>query len=283
MHISILRGLTKTELKTRPFVHLVHDQVYSEDIYAKLAGSFPSARRFIGNLKDFASNQAIRIPAGEIIGNPEFDPLWREFFAYHTSRDFWLEVIGVLGDGIRAVHPDLEKVIGKKLEDFVVTRRGSGEPGDVMLDALFVVNTPVQKKSSVRPAHVDSENELFAGLFYMRAADDNTPGGDLALYRFKGSPQFGAHYAELSDLIEENKIVYGANRFVIFVNSEASVHGVTPRPPTDKYRRYINIIGTTERDIFSLPKLPLHRRLWSRLKRRLVNKPQGVMAKKSGY
>ncbi len=252
-------------------------------MYARLAAVFPPPQRFVGGLTDIASNQAIRIPAVDIIGNPEFDPLWQEFFAYHTSRDFWLEVVEVMGDGIRAAHPNLEKIFGKKLEEFVVTRRGSGEAGDIMLDALFVVNTPVTKESSVRPAHVDSEDEIFAGLLYMRADDDKTPGGDLSLYHFKGRPQFGKHYAELSDVVEDKVVGYGANRFVAFVNSAASIHGVTPRRPTGNYRRYINIIGTVGRDVFELPKLPLHRRLKFWVNRLLKKKPRGMMAKKSDY
>jgi len=283
LDISVLHGLTAKNLETRPFAHLVRDRVYADAVYAKLAAAFPPPKRFVSGLTDIASNQAIRIPAVDIIDNEEFDPLWREFFAYHTSKAFWLEVLAVMGDGIRAAHPNLETMFGKKLEDFTVTRRGSGIAGDIMLDALFVVNTPVTKESSVRPAHVDSENEIFAGLLYMRSDDDKTPGGDLSLYHFKGRPRFGGHYAELSDVIEDKKVSYAANRFAAFVNSEASVHGVTPRPPTDKYRRYINIIGTTDPDVFDLPKLPFHRKLKFWLERRLKKKPRGMMAKKSDY
>ncbi|HUR43329.1 MAG TPA: hypothetical protein VMZ01_04430 [Aestuariivirga sp.] len=283
MDISVLHGLTASNLETRPFAHLVRDRVYADDLYAKLATAFPPPQRFVGGLTDIVSNQAIRIPAVDIIDNPEFDPLWRRFFAYHTSKEFWLEVLEVMGDGIRAAHPNLEKTFGKKLEDFIVSRRGSGIPGDIMLDALFVVNTPVTKASSVRPAHVDSENEIYAGLLYMRSDDDKTPGGDLSLYHFKGQPRFGGHYAELTDVVEDKTVSYAANRLAAFVNSAASVHGVTPRPPTDKYRRYINIIGTTDPDVFDLPKLPLHRKLRFWLKRRLKKKPRGMMAKKSDY
>lgn len=282
MNISVLHGLTANNLETRPFAHIVRERVFADDLYARLADSFPPPKRFVGDSADIASNQAIRIPAVDIIDNPEFDALWREFFAYHTSRDFWLELIEVAGEGIRAAHPNLEKMFGRKLEDLTVVRRGSGATGDIMLDALFVVNTPVTKESSVRPAHVDSEDEIFAGLLYMRSDDDKTPGGDLSLYHFKGRPQFGKHYVELSDVVEDKVVGYGANRFVAFVNSAASLHGVTPRPPTEKYRRYINIIATASRDVFELPKLPLHRRLKFWLKRRLKNKPRGMMAKKSG-
>lgn len=262
-----------------PFAHLVREGVYSGEMYAKLAAAFPTPDRFVTGSNN-NSNQAIRIAAVDVIGNPEFDPLWQEFFRYHTSRQFWLELVALMGDEIRITHPNLESMFGKKLEDFVVTVRGSKQSGDVTLDTLFVVNTPVRKESSVRPPHVDSENEIFAGLFYMRSDDDTTGGGDLSLYHFKSPPRFGAHYAEMSDLVEDKKISYAPNRLVTFVNSEHSVHGVTPRPPTDAYRRYINMIAVARQNVFELPRLPLPRRFSFWVKRRLSNKPRGALAKK---
>ena len=282
MSISVLSGLTSKDLGTWPFAHVVRDNTFPDDVYNRLAASFPTPQRFVGGLTNIANNQAIRIPAIDIIDNPEFDLLWREFFAFHTSRDFWLDVIAVMGDGIRAAHPNLETKFGKKLEDFKVVRRGTGEKGDIMLDALFVVNTPVTKESSVRQAHVDSEDEIFAGLLYMKSDDDKTPGGDLSFYHFKGCPQFGGHYAELSDVIEDKVVRYGANRFAAFVNSEASIHGVSPRPPTDKYRRYVNIIGKTGQNVFELPTMSVYRQFKFWLHRR-KNKASGMMAKKSNY
>jgi hypothetical protein len=282
LDISVLHGLTGKSLETNPYAHIVRDHVYPDEMYRKLASAFPPPQRFVGGLSEIASNQAIRIPAIEIIDNPEFDPLWREFFAYHTSKDFWLDIVKIMGGGIRETHPHIEKMFGKKLEDFTVARRGSGTKADIELDALFVVNTPVTRESSVRPAHVDSEDEIFAGLLYMRSDDDKTPGGDLSLYHFKGRPQFGGHYAELNDVLEDKVVPYGANLFAAFVNSQASIHGVTPRPPTNKYRRYINIIAKTENGIFKLPKMSLYRQFRFWLNRR-KNKARGMMAKKSTY
>ena len=91
LSISVLSGLTSKDLGTWPFAHVVRDNAVPDDVYNKLAASFPTPQRFVGGLTNIANNQAIRIPAIDIIDNPEFDLLWREFFAFHTSRDFWLD------------------------------------------------------------------------------------------------------------------------------------------------------------------------------------------------
>ncbi|MGE0213078.1 MAG: hypothetical protein AB7S41_15410 [Parvibaculaceae bacterium] len=264
-------------MERAPFAHLVSDPVFDSARYATLAEGFPPMERFCRGMEKVASNQAVRIPASAIVDNPEFSDAWRDFFRYHTSRHFWADIVRVFGKEILAAHPDLERKAGRKLAEWSVRSRGSKEPADVELDALFVINTPVERESSVRPAHVDNEDKIFAGLFYMRAEDDATPGGDLALYSFKGKPGFGGHYAPLSSVNQERVIEYRSNRFVAFVNSPESVHGVIPRPKTDRVRRYINFVAVTPFKTFSIPKMSPVNQLMFWLERRKT-KSAGVMA-----
>ena len=255
---SILSKSDPQEVRRSPFAHLVIEQPFKRDLYQQLEDEFPLPERFVNNLPEIDSNQAIRIRALDIIDNPEFSNNWQSFFSYHTSREFWQDIIAVMGDDIRQTHPQLEDRVGARFEDWRVKVRGAPGEAEVELDALFVVNTPVQRISSVRPAHVDSENEIFAGLFYMKPEGDTTPGGDLALYSFKdGKNAFGGHYADLEDVTEECVVPYGKNRFIAFVNSAKSIHGVTPRPVTENYRRYINFVAITPFDAFKIPKLSL--------------------------
>lgn len=255
---SILGNTGPQDVRRSPFAHMVIEQPFDSSLYQQLEDEFPQPERFVNNLPEIASNQAIRIRALDIIDNPEFSDNWRSFFRYHTSQDFWRDIIATIGDEIRQAHPQLEDRVGSRFEDWQVKVRGATGEADVELDALFVVNTPVQRISSVRPAHVDSENEIFAGLFYMKPEGDTTPGGDLALYSFKdGKNAFGGHYADLEDVTEECVVPYGRNRFIAFVNSAESIHGVTARPVTENFRRYINFVAITPFEVFKIPKLSL--------------------------
>jgi len=277
MSISVLRRSDASDVKRAPFAHLVSDSVFGDDLYRELSDGFPAMQRFCRGLDKVASNQAVRIPASTVIDNPEFPKVWSDFFKYHTSQEFWNDIVRIFGREIRAAHPEVEGRAGKKLDDWKVKVRGSDSPADVELDALFVINTPVSKMSSVRPAHVDNEDKIFAGLFYMKSEDDPTPGGDLALYSFKKRPGFGGHYAPLSAVNEDKLIEYTRNRFVAFVNSPDSIHGVIPRPETDRVRRYINFVAVTPFKAFSIPKMNPVNQLMFWLERRKT-KAAGVMA-----
>ena len=278
MSVSVLSSLSQRNVSAKPFAHLVSDEAMETSLYRALEEAFPPLERFTAGLDGIAGNQAIRIPARDIVGNPEFSPEWREFFAYHTSQNFWADILRVMGESLIATHPHLEKMAGKPLEKWTAARRGTAEKGDVALDALFVINTPVARRGSVRPAHVDSENEIWAGLLYMRANDEDAEGGDLALYSFKGKPAFGGHYAPLSAVNEECRIPYGANRLIGFVNSAKSIHGVTPRAPTRHHRRYVNLVAITPFNVFSLPKMSP----WAQFnfwRKRRKTKAAGTMAR----
>lgn len=275
---TLLAELKPSDVMTAPYAHVARDNVLERALYDQLAASFPPLERFTRSVGQVQSNQAIRIRAVDIRDNTEFPAEWREFFRYHTSQDFWLDIVRVFGAEIRKAHPSLEAKAGKPLEQWTVTTRGDCKTGDIILDAQFVVNTPVTRMSSVRPAHVDDEDEIWAGLLYMRTDGDTSTGGNLDIYKFKGKPAFGGHYAPLSEVTVENSVAYAANRFASFVNSEASIHGVTPRLPTPAYRRYINLIALTPTKAFELPKMPLLRQLKFWYERRQT-KSHGARAK----
>ncbi len=255
---SVLGGSVDGDVQAGPFPHIVADPCLASALYAQMQTDFPSFDRFVSGLGAFASNQAIRIPASAVLGSTEFSPQWREFFAYHTSAAFWADILRVFGSSIRETYPKLEARSGKSFDDWIVKRRGTGGGADLYLDILFVINTPVTATSSVRPAHIDADDKLFAGLFYMRTDDDTTSGGDLELYDFAGRPpRFAGSYAPKESIKQERLISYKANRFVGFLNSPGSVHGVTPRPETPHVRRYINFVACTPQPIFKREQLSL--------------------------
>ena len=54
---------------------------------------------------------------------------------------------------------------------------------------------------------------------------------------------------EAVNLIEE--IEYKENRLVMFLNTPNSIHGVSKRSKTNCYRKYVNIIGEFNFDLFN--------------------------------
>ena len=98
----------------------------------------------------------------------------------------------------------------------------------------------------------DAEITGSVNTLYMKDQNDDSEGGNLTTYDFKGNPSFYGKSRvreEKVNLIEE--IEYKQNRLVMFLNSPYSIHGVTKRTKTNFYRKYINIIGEFNFELFN--------------------------------
>ena len=170
--------------------------------------------------------------------------IWQDFFAYHTSAEYFRACIKLFA-------PSISKSYGDDfLHDLLsgsVTARDVDNSGNYLSDCQFVVHEPVDQKGTSRTPHIDNPIEIYAGLLYMRLPEDSSQGGNFTVHR------------AVREITEVNKglgrqvdsrlhkphfeVPYQANNFCMFLNVKNSVHGVTPRIDPSMYRRSINIIG----------------------------------------
>lgn len=251
---SLLANAKKIDVCAEPYPFIVIHEPLDTDICEQLMAEYPSMGTVTNGAK-YASNQRFSYSASEVFGNEAITPLWREFVETHTSQTFLNEVIHLFDDQIRTVYPDLEAQIGA-LETLKagVRKINTFENADVLMDAQICVNTPVVgAPSSVRRAHVDLPNKLFAGLFYMRRPEDDSTGGDLELYRFKDRrDRFRAEYISERFVEVAKTVKYERNVLIMFINSIDSVHGVTVRSKTHVQRQFFNLVGEVNCNLFNL-------------------------------
>jgi hypothetical protein len=241
--------------KAGPFPHRDWHGALEANLYADLAATFP-LDQFGPVLKQ--DNRVHRLSSRKLLANPATSASWRETIAYLTSQAFWNEMVEQFGGELRSRYPHLES--RKPLRDWTATTRGN--PGDVWLEALAVINTPVvSRPSHVRGPHVDQPQKLWTGLLYMRADDDPTEGGELCLHRALGPPCFVKCSIPRSRTKVERTIAYEANRLVGFVNAVDAIHSISPRPVTPHVRRYLDIVVELPAGrAFDVPQLGLARR-----------------------
>jgi hypothetical protein len=257
----LLADLRKEDVLDTPYAHFTRDNMVAADVYAALETEFPSLEMIL-NGRAAASNQAVRMTVKQVLNDRRISPLWREFFEYHTSGEYWRDVVRLFGERFRRSFPNLEERVGRRYEDWRVVPRGFAGEADIHLDCQFVMNTPVTEVGSVKTAHVDLCDKIFSALFYFRQAGDDTPGGDFEIYRWRRSPRFIKHRSMDRD-VEKVKIVkYAANAYVCFLNSEQAVHGVSPRGITEIPRRYINFIAELPIKAFEPKQLTGWQKLW---------------------
>ncbi|NJM92080.1 MAG: hypothetical protein HC861_05040 [Rhodospirillaceae bacterium] len=259
---KLLADVKHSDIVTEPYAHYTQSDVVPAPLYQELAAEFPTLATIVNERADIGSNEAVRMTVKQVLTDRRIAPLWREFFEYHTSADYWRDVTRLFAAHFRREFPGLEDRVGRAYEDWRVVPRGYAGEADVRLDCQFVMNTPVVRKSSVKTAHVDLCDKIFSALFYMRDPRDTSQGGDLDIYDWRREPRFIKHRALNRDVEVVKTVPYRANSYLCFVNSAQAVHGVSPRDTTDVPRRYINFIAELPVKAFEPKQLGRLQRFW---------------------
>lgn len=251
---SLLTNIASKDVRMDPFPHLVVNDVLDEDLCLRLVSEFPSVET-ITRGKDCGSNERFDYLVRDVRGDKTISPLWREFVEAHVSRSFLDDFFRLFGGAIRKLYPQFEERIGP----FNSLRHGvrfidTHADHDLLLDAHISINTPVQgRPSSVRDVHLDDPMKLYTALFYLRHPDDDSQGGNLLLYRYKGpKPKFFGQHIDHKYVEPIGTVPYKRNTLIMFVNSINSLHGVSPRHPTGHIRRFLNLVGEVKEPLFDI-------------------------------
>ena len=239
---SILHGLTPDRIDPDPFPHLVVDDAVDPELYRELEAALPPAETLLRG-RPLENNTPYHYSAEHLLALAS--PLWREFAEVHTSAAFFAEVVALFGDTIRTLHPKLKTQAGKPLEAMKSSIRFVEPFADAALDCQIVYGSPVTHSTRAHRVHVDREVALYAGLLYFRRDDDRSSGGDLELYRFRGSARAYDEARNVEDaLVERVKTIpYAANRLVFFIHSPVALHGVSVRSVTPCPRMHVNFLA----------------------------------------
>jgi hypothetical protein len=256
---SILRGITRADIRHEPYVHVVVEDCLPAPLYSELARTYPSDETILRlgkSAKDGHARPNSRhdVHAQEILGNPDsFSQSWREFVRYHVSDVFFQEFVGLMGSEIIATYPELERRLGRSLRELrtSILHGPQQDDSEIALDCHIGINTPSQRRSSVRRVHTDAPDELFAALFYFRAANDQAAGGELEILRWKRDKPhlFVGSEVDESDVESIHSVAYKPNTAVIFINSAMALHAVSARDPSPVSRRLVNIMGRVPHSI----------------------------------
>jgi hypothetical protein len=273
---TLLSKVQASDVIAEPFPHIVVKDALDEKLCAKLTAEYPS----IDTLKQSkdniptttSSNVRFHYIAEDTFNDDQISSTWKDFIQLHSSNLFFQQFIELFKDHILQSYPNFERDYGsfdsltsgiRKIDSF--------ENADVLLDTLICVNTPVTTRpTSVRAAHIDFADKLFAGLFYLRDPQDDSTGGDLELYKFKNGKPHGFRSHALQDYAVEvcKTIKYERNVFVLFLNSIYAVHGVTVRSLTEHPRYFVNLVGEVKKPLFDNSKYQEANRIkyWRKIK-----------------
>ena len=251
MPVPLILSKAKSSMVVlKPFPHIIIQDAIPQVFANELTSQFPLD--FFDLSED---NKRIDINSYQANHKKGISKVWRDFIAYHSSQEFFCEFINIFKDALEDSH----NFTFDSLKNYKVGRREehSFASKDFLLDAQISINTPALTTNSVRQAHVDNENKLFSGLFYLRQPDDNSIGGDLQLCKWPTNYNEKLKLKTYKEGLHENyyevfdEISYQNNVAIMFLNSLDALHSVSPREPTSNTRTFMNLVGEMPYDIFT--------------------------------
>jgi hypothetical protein len=252
--LSLLNRAKSSEIVEGPFPHIIIHGALEGEVYRELEKTFPT-REILARGRRLAGNERYGYSARDVIGNPRVDPAWQTFFSYHTSGEYFQEVVDLFGPSIRKAHPNLEGRFARALRELRTNVRFREPMADIAMDVQFIYNGASDSPIRIIGPHLDRPVALYAGLFYMRQSGDYSTGGDLELWRFRnnkrvfesGKRTVPEQFGELAKTIH-----YEANTFVLFPHSIDALHAVSIRSPSQHPRLHVNLIAEFAEPIYSL-------------------------------
>ena len=209
--------LLDSKIENYPFPHIIINNFFDEDIYKEINKKFPSGKKiqnFTMAVERYIAEEIIKGAKIEEMQEyiaglnkrnaDEFVRIYKENKAKGVPELTQNTAISLQFDTIEAINglkifKEVKREWGKvKIETLNKFRQWLPDyirNDDVLFGKLVElsycrgdirVNTRVTKPNTTAlGAHIDSQQEVIAGLIYCRADDDEGEGGDLALYKLK--------------------------------------------------------------------------------------------------
>ncbi|KAK3289527.1 hypothetical protein CYMTET_3049, partial [Cymbomonas tetramitiformis] len=142
--LSVLsRFRTHGKIYLKPYPYVVVRNALEPALYAELETAFLKDEEIfeLSGAKQELQNHRLDIWAKTALEHAKVPDLWKDFVAYHVSRDFYDEVHALFASDIQRTHP-LKRgyQTGMRFRDEATS--------DVLLDAQIAINTPVKERSS---------------------------------------------------------------------------------------------------------------------------------------
>ena len=263
-NISLLQNSSRGDIKYDPVPHIVIKNCLPQKYYDLLEANYIPDEDLIKkhSRKNVFINPGENVRVHTLFEDVIYDrvewsgsEIWKEFIQYHSSDNFFRDILNLFGPEIKTMFPHLESKLGTSLDQVPVKLYNKNaintveESKSIYLDGDLGINTTSKSTSSVRAHHVDGMQKIFAGLLYFKRKDDYASGGDLEFYRIKyNEPLTINKSVQLKPNQVEfvSKIKYEPNTAILWINSPNAVHNVTPRGPSKVSRRLLYFSGRVD-------------------------------------
>jgi hypothetical protein len=244
----LLTKASSAVVETDPFPHLIIDEALPPAAYQALVEHMPSDDYLCAS-QSRGPNRYHRRSSREILKASDalVHPVWKRFVRQHLAADFFESACHAFNGHLLETDRRLMERAGRRLSEMKPLQRGQRSlfrKSRTWLECQISLVTPTERYASPLGPHLDRENTVWAGLYYL----GNHPseiGGDLLFYRFK-HPARREYWRDRMippSLVEIVKVVEAReNRLVMFLHGPDAVHGVSPREPNRASRKAVNLV-----------------------------------------
>lgn len=231
--ISVLQNFKRVE--SDPYPHIMIQEALPQQVHDELLSTLPNELIDQQETRDHHGKRTYHVSQVKKDGW-NISNIWREFTEYHTSQEFFSQVMDIFSPWHDILPIKKDKII---LEDRSKHILPLG--ANCFTDFSFVKHPP-QNHISNRTPHCDNEKEMYAGLLYLKHKDDHSTGGGFNIHKSDNLQMKG-----LRELVTPGPVVnscpYESNNFVMFFNVKNSVHSVEQRQNAQYHRISINMIA----------------------------------------
>lgn len=206
--------------ETDPFPCVVIDEFVPDVFLQSLLDQYPSKETFSGGRQTSQSRRNLSYGSELQTQFLNSSAAWAEFANTMESGWFREKLIDVFRDLITAHGGNLS---------------GLEAPG-------FKYDISLAGDGYTRSVHLDRRNHIIASLFYLNDRSDyGGTGGDLQLFSCaRTHPPFDK-FPDPSDIAVAKTVEARPNRFVAFLNTSNSYHGISPMREATGFRRFLYI------------------------------------------
>lgn len=234
--LSVIQNF-KTVIKD-PYPHLMIENALPEEIHNELRDTLPED--WVTTKQLCEEGRCYRAKTKHLHeDNFPVAPIWKEFFEYHCSREYF--------DAVMDIFSDYHHLLPMQPKDIKLDERMGRTPGsgNCYSECQFVRHVPVADGQTTRTPHLDNPREIYAGLLYFKHPDDQSQGGGFNVH---AAPKNFDFDRKDNNSVQNHgpvatAVPYKSNMFVMFLNAKGAIHSVEPRSNAKHPRWSINIIG----------------------------------------
>jgi hypothetical protein len=266
--------VSRADVRTEPFPHVVSDQILPPALYARLRADYPTSKSFEVSTQE-TGGQGSRAGLGTGFdiyrGDTTYDELvarsaaWGEFDAFVNSQAFVDQFVDVFGPHLEAAGCSIDVPGSTYRRDIVEPRSALTDKmtlGERLADAKHKLARQTNRRIDLftrldiqkaiggynKPPHCDRPNRLCSLIVYLTdAVAEGIEGGALRIYKHREKKPVLNYerHPHLEDVEIVAELMPRQNLGVWFPCSNNSYHGVTKveTPGAARDFLYINISG----------------------------------------